>query len=207
MNKKYIFLGIGLGVVLIAGAYVANEQVVRPMLDDKMVEDVVGAPILVDEYDFAFKYPSGVEGFALVEPPVASTSLSLKKAYLMFEYSQYLEYQNSEQVGQTPPAVSVFVFALPEKSETGTSSRSERLLQWVNENPQYTSFNKKVGETTEVEVDGVTAMKYTTEGFYTQDFHIMSYSGNAYIFASQYENSDDANVAMYTNLINSITFY
>jgi hypothetical protein len=207
MNKKYIFLGIGLAIVLIGSAFIANEQLVQPILDDRMVEDVVGAPIVVEEYDFAFKYPSGVEGFALIEPPVATTSQSLKKAYLMFEYSQYLQYQNSELDGQTPPAVSVFVFALPEKSETGTSSRSERLLEWINENPQYTSFNKKVGETSEVEIDGASAMKYSTAGFYQQDFHIVSYSGNAYIFASQYENPDDANVAMYTNLINSVTFY
>jgi hypothetical protein len=207
MNKKNIFLGIGLVVVLIGSAFVANEQVVLPMLDDRMVEDVVGAPIVVDEYDFAFKYPSGVEGFALVEPPVATTSQSLKKAYLMFEYSQYIEYQSTEEGEQTPPAVSVFVFVLPEKTETDTRSRFQRLMQWVNENPQYTSFNKKVGEMTEVEIDGASAIKYSTEGFYNQDFHIVGYSGNAYIFAGQYENPDDANVMMYNNLINSVTFY
>jgi len=207
MNKKYIFLGIGLSIVLIAGVFVANQQVVQPLLDDRMIEDVVGASIVVEEYDFAFKYPSGVEGFALIEPPVATTSQSLKKAYLMFEYSRYIKYQSAEAGSQTPPAVSVFVFALPEKTAAETGSRSERLLQWINENPQYTSFNKKVGETTEVEIDGASAIKYSTAGFFNQDFHIVSYSGNAYVFANQYEDVDDTNVAMYNDLINSVTFY
>ena len=207
MNKKYIFLGIGLSVFLLGGVFVVNQQVVQPMLDNRMIEDVVVFPMVVEEYDFAFEYPSGVAGFALIEPPVATTSQSLKKAYLLFEYSQYLTYQNAEQDRQPPPAVSVFVFALPEKAETETRSRAERLMQWVNENPQYTSFNKKVGEMTEVDLDGVTAIKYSTEGFYQQEFHIASHSGNVYVFAGQYVNPDDANVTMYANLIHSLTFY
>jgi hypothetical protein len=207
MNKKYIFLGIGLSIILIGGVFIANDKMVQPILNDRMIEDVVGEPIVVDEYDFAFKYPSGVEGFALVEPPVATTSQSLKKAYLMFEYSQYLEYQNAGGEDQIPPAVSVFVFTLPEKTEMDTGSRSERLMQWINENPQYTSFNRKIGEATEVKIDGASAIKYSTSGLYSQDFHVVSYSGYAYIFASQYENTDDANVTMYNNLINSVTFY
>jgi hypothetical protein len=207
MNKKNIFLGIGLSIVLIGGVFVINQQVVQPLLDDRMIEGVVGASIVVGEYDFAFEYLSGVEGFALVEPLVATTSQSLKKAYLMFEYSRHMKYQSAEAGSQIPPAVSVFVFSLPEKTAEETGSRSERLLQWINENPQYTSFDKKVGEMTEVKIDGVSAIKYSTAGFYNQDFYIVSYSGNAYVFANQYEDVDDTNVAMFNDLINSVTFY
>ena len=57
-----------------------------------------------------------------------------------------------------------------------------------------------------VEIDGVSAVKYSTEGIYNQDFHIASYSGNVYVFAGQYENPEDKNVQMYQNLISSITF-
>jgi len=206
MDKKYIFVAVGL-VILVAGFFVVNKEVVQPILDDRIEEVVIGTQMVNKEYKFAFKYPSGTEGYALIEPPVATTSQSLKKAYVMFEYGQYLKYQNAEENEQTPPSVSVFVFALPEEDETASSSRSERLLQWVNENPQYTSFNNKVGEVTEVDLDGVSTIKYTTQGLYSQDFHISSYSGNAYIFASQYENQEDSNVTMYNNLINSVTFY
>jgi hypothetical protein len=207
MDKKYIFFGLGLVVLLLGSAFIANEQVVQPMLDSRTVEEVVGVPIVAQEYDFGFKYPSGVEGYAMIEPPVATSSVSLKKAYLMFEYGQYVEYQNSTGTLQTPPTVSVFIFDLPDKAETATGSRSERLMQWVNENPQYTSFNRMVGDMTEVEIDGVPALKYSTEGIYKQDFHILSYSGNAYILAAQYEGEDDPNLSMYENLINSVTFY
>jgi len=186
---------------------VVNQQMVQPLLDDRTVEDVVGTPITLTEYNLGFNYPSGVEGFMLIEPPVATTSQSLKKAYLMFEYSQYITYQNADESRQTPPAVSVFVFELPKAIEAESGSRSERLLQWVNENPQYTSYNKKVTEVTEVEIDGLTALKYSTSGLYNQDFHIVSYSGNAYIFAGQYTDANDANVTMYSDLISSITFY
>lgn len=207
MDKKYIFIGLGLIILLVGSAFIANEQIVQPIRDNKMVEDVVGAPIVAQEYDFGFKYPSGVDGYAMIEPPVATSSVSLKKAYLMFEYDQYVEYQNSTETLQTPPTVSVFIFDLPEKAEIETGSRSERLMQWVNENPQYTSYNRMVGEVSEVEIDGVPALKYSTEGIYTQDFHILSYSGNAYILAAQYEGADDPNLAMYENLVNSVTFY
>lgn len=206
MNKKYIFIGIGL-VVVVVGFFAIKQEVVQPMLDNRTVEEVVGTQITVKEYNFDFKYPSGTEGYALIEPPVATTSESLKKAYVMFEYGQYLKYQNAEASEQTPPTVNVFVFALPDDTEDVTSSRTERLLKWINENPQYTSFNRKVGEVTDVNVDGVDGFTYTTDGFYKQDFHILSYSGYAYVFAAQYENADDDNSVMYKNLINSVTFY
>ena len=204
MKKTYVFAGIAVFALIVAGAFIANEQVVQPILNDRTVDDVVGYQIESPEYDFAFKYPSGLEGYTLIESPIATTSESLKKAYLMFQYDEYIEYQNNQT--QTPPAVSVFVFALPDKAETATSSRSERLLQWMNENPQYTSYDRRNGEPEEVEIDGVSALKYSTEGIYGQDFHIASYSGNVYVFAGQYENTEDENIAMYTNLISSITF-
>ena len=196
------------GVIVLLGVlFVLNQQVVQPMLNDRMVDAVVKMPVVVDEYKFGFTYPSGVEGFAMVEPPVATTSQSLQKAYLLFENSQYREYLTAQEGMQTPPVVSVFVFALPEKSPTDTGGRSERLMEWIDNNPQYASFHKKVGDVTEVDIDGLTAIKYSTEGIYKQDFHIVSYSGNAYVFAGQYENVDDPHVEMYTNLINSVTFY
>jgi len=207
MNKKYIYLGIGACAVIIGSVFVISQTIVQPMLDNRTVEEVVGTPIVLKEYKLGFNYPSGVEGFVLIEPPVATTSQSLKKAYLMFEYGQYIEYQNAEENKQTPPAVSIFVFTFPEKIETDTRTRSERLLQWIKENPQYTSFNKIVGDIAEVEIDGVQGMKYRTQGLYTQDFHIAYHAGNAYIFAAQYQNTEDENVAMYDNLINSVTFY
>lgn len=205
MNKKYVFLGVVVAVIV--GGVVIMDQVVQPLLDSRTVETVVSAQIKVPEYDFAFSYPSGVAGYVLVEPPVATTSESLKKAYLMFEYGQYLDYRSAEANAQTPPAVSVFVFALPGKAEGSTLGRSERLMQWIEENPQYTSFNRRNSEVEEVEVDGVSAVSYSTEGIYFQDFTIASYSGNAYIFAGQYEVAGDSNVLMFTDLINSVTFY
>lgn len=207
MNKHIILKVTGCLVVLFGLLFVLTQQLVRPMLNDRMVEVVVEMPIVVEEYKFGFTYPSGIEGFALVEPPVATTSQSLRKAYLLFENSQYREYQTAQGSMQTPPAVSVFVFTLPEKSPTDTASRSERLMKWIENNPQYASFHKKVGDVTEVDMDGLTAIKYSTEGIYHQDFHIVSYSGYAYVFAGQYENTEDEHVAMYTKLIDSVTFY
>lgn len=205
MNKKYIYIALGL-LILVAVFLVVKQEVIQPILDDRTVETVVGTQIVAKDYNFDFKYPSGVEGYALIEPPVATTSQSLKKAYLMFEYGQYLQYQNAQENEQTPPTVSVFVFALPEEVEDSTISRDEELLQWMVENPQYTSFNRKVGELGEKNVDGVFAYTYSTEGLYKQDFHIMSYLGNVYVFAAQYESDTDGNIEMYKNLINSITF-
>jgi hypothetical protein len=56
MDKKYIFFGLGLVVLLLGSAFIANEQVVQPMLDSRTVEEVVGVPIVAQEYDFGFKY-------------------------------------------------------------------------------------------------------------------------------------------------------
>jgi hypothetical protein len=209
MNRQNKFFPIGVGIVILGGVFVLNQLVVQPLLTGKTIETVLETPVVVGEYDVAFTYPSGVEGFKLIEPPIETTSQSLRKAYLLFEYSRFFNYQNTQAGSQTPPAVSVFVFALPEKTAADTGSRFERLLQWIDENPQYTSFNKKVGEITEVKIDGVVALKYSTVGLYSQDFHIVSYSGNAYIFASQYEAeaTADVNRIMYNDLIASVTFY
>jgi hypothetical protein len=204
MKKIYVYASIAVIALVIVGALIVNKQVVQPMLDDRTVADVVGYQIESPEFNLAFRYPSGLEGYTLIEPPVATTSISLKKAYLMFQYDEYIEYQNNQT--QTPPAVSVFVFKLPDKSDTDVSSRSERLLQWLSENPQYTSYDRRVAEIEDVELDGVAAIKYSTEGIYTQDFHIASYSGNIYVFAGQYENAEDKNIETYANLISSVTF-
>jgi hypothetical protein len=204
MKKIYVYTGLAVFSLILVSVLIVNEQVVQPMLDDRTIEDVVSYQIESPEYNFSFKYPSGLEGYTLIEPPVATGSKSLKKAYLMFQYAQYIEYQNDQT--QTPPAVSAFVFELPAKIEGDVSTRSERLLQWLNENPQYTSYDRRVSEIEDIEIDGVPAIKYSTEGIYFQDFHIASYSGNIYVFAGQYESAEDKNVETYNNLISSVNF-
>ncbi|MCA9354818.1 MAG: hypothetical protein KC877_04835 [Candidatus Kaiserbacteria bacterium] len=201
MNKKYV-----VAVIIIVGivGYALYTQLIKPTLDDRMVSAVVPMTIQNEDLAFAFTYPSGEAGYTLIEPPVPTTTASgLQKVYLLMDTQEYIAFQQSESA-ETPPTVSVFVVKMPDVEVEG--DRETRLIAWAEQYPQFSSYAVKNDDTEHYDLDGVDAIRYSTDGLYRQQVYLASYRGNAYVFVGQYNDDADGIRDMYLHLVNSVTF-
>jgi len=206
MKKIYIVGGI---VLLIAVSFLVFSKIVKPQLDDRTIVAVVPTTIENKDLDVAFTYPSGEAGYTMVEPPVATTtSDGIQKIYLILNTAEYIAFQAVAAETEAPKLISVFVISLPElPDDIETPDRVTVLRNWAEQTPQLSSFSLKTTEPEEVEIDGVKAIHYQTEGTYKQEVYLAYHKGRVYVFTGQYiEESDDIR-ATFTNLIASLTFY
>lgn len=206
-SKSYLIAVIVLLVVLVI-ASVVYSKIVKPSLDNRTVSVTTEVTIENKELNLSFSYPSGDSAYALLEPPVAPEEADgLKKVYILMDSKKYFEFQAATELVDTPPTVSIFIL---EEKKTGEAideeNRSVRLLAWAERNPQYTSFFEKSAEPELVKVDGVDAYHYTTEKNYRYDMYLISYKGNIYVFAGQFEDELDDIHGMYQKLISSVIF-
>ncbi len=190
--------------VLIVGALLFG-YVIKPRLDNRMVSVVAPVTIANQELQFSFQYPSGEEGYTLIEPPIPETTASgLRKVYLIMSSPEYIAFQSSSSGAETPPSVSVFVLQRPPAAADETASRLERLQEWASQNPQFSSWLARTGGPEEVEVDGVKAWHYFTDGTYQQEVYLIGYQDNIYVFTGQYIEETDPIRSMFIDVIQSI---
>lgn len=203
MKRIHLYAGVAvLGVVLLVGYF----QLVKSELDNRTVTTVVPTTITQPEFDFEFTYPSGEEGYSLIEPPVTTSAESeLKKIYLIMPTENYIGYQSKEDSEDAPPTTSIFVFE--DQSEESDLGRVTRLQNWANSHAGLTSFDQLATEAEVVELDGAKALHYQIDGKYKKDIYLASHQGRVYLFAGQYEETGDALQTEFTKIVNSVLFY
>ena len=204
MKKQFILLLI---IVLALVGFFLYKQVVKPQLDNRTVATVVSATITNETLGFGFTFPSGEAGFSMIEPPLPEGSVDgLQKIYLIMDTQSYLMYQQGDDA-ETPPAVSVFVFTMPDMESADGLDRLGKLKLWAETYSRYSSYALKTSDIETVEMDGIKAIRYTAEGaLYKQQVYLVSYQGNIYMFAGQYINDADTIRDMYLQLVASATF-
>lgn len=202
-NKKYLLLGALVVIVGIAG-YVVYGQYAK----DQMVVAVAKERIERPEISLAFSYPSGEDAFSMVES--AATSSTMLQAFVMMPTKEYFDLQESEEARETPPAMSVFVFADSGATTSATSgeslSRVVRLQNWATENTSFTSYVSATTPPEMVEIDGVNAIHYRADGLYQQDIYLASYQSRIYMFVAQFNEPTDLTFTTFQELIASVTF-
>jgi hypothetical protein len=206
MKKQFVILLVVVGLVL--GGVFLYQQLIRPQLDNRTVTTVAPMKITNEVLGVEFTYPSGENGYSLIEPPIPEgNSDGLQKVYLIMGTQAYIEHQSLVDT-ETPPSVSVFVFTMPE-SLPGSEGvdRSAKLLIWAETYARYSSYALRTTEPETVEVDGVRAIRYQTDGLYNQSVYLMSYQGKVYMFTGQYDSVEDEIYQMFNELIASVTFY
>lgn len=203
MKKIYIVAGL---LIVAAVGFMSYTTLLKPQLDDQMVNVVV--PAIVGTDSFSFTYPSGEQAYTLIEPPVPESVVDgLEKIYIIMDTARYQFFQSTSTDGVTPPAVSIFVLQEPEKTAaTAELNRLERLKVWATQNPQYTSFSHKTAEPETIEVDGIELLRYQTTGTLNQEVHLASYRGRIYVFSGQFASESDALLEMYRGLITTLVF-
>lgn len=180
----------------------------------------------------SFSYPSGENGFILVESGTDS-SPELLRAFLLTPTTDYREFAGATTSGEMPATVSLFVYSLPEDSPTTTmststvfvtssppllgatssatgtiaeASRLDRLAQWANERTSLTLYQSAREAPQQVEIDGVDALYYTADGLYQHDIYLASYQGRAYLFIGQYDSISDFTYREFQKLLTTISF-
>jgi len=193
-------------VVLVVVGVVVYQQVAKPMLDDRMVARTVIMPIENEPLGFGFRYPSGETAYTLIEPPVPTTTSSgLQKAYLLFDTAAYQSFEVTADT-ETPPSVSVFVFALPSE-DNDDIDRKTQLQTWIEAHAPFTSYGLKTTELEVTELDGVLAYHYRAEGLYQQEVYVAMYRDHVYVFTGQFIAEEDAIRTMFNDLVASAVFY
>lgn len=200
MNKKTLSIVGGLVVVglialLIFKPWSANDA-------DRAVEMKT---VTNQTYSLNFEYPAGVDGYELIE---SGSQDEFLHSYVLIDADVLASFQEAEFT-DTPPTMSIFVFTLPEESESEgveSAGRITRLQNWAQENAGLTAYNLMYGTPDIVEIDGLKALSYLTDGLYQQEVFLASYRGHIYMFVGQYDRPTDAIKKDFERLIASITF-
>ena len=204
INNRTVIVALfvaGLSALIAAVWYGINWNQDRPIVR------IVNETIAREELDLSFTYPSGEQGYSLVEVPVqaATTSGALKGAFILMYTPDYIDYlARADEAGETPPSVSIFVYDAPAAAEGDQRSRAERLLDWARENRTLTNIPE--GPVSEVELDGVDTFTYTADGLYQKRVYLAAYSGNYYFFVGQFDAPDDRYDTAFREIIESISF-
>ena len=201
MNKKTISI-IGGVVVLII---IAVGYQIFTVYKNKQHENTSSSLEAVHnkEFGISFSYPSGQDGFALLEPN--GTEKGILKSYIMIPSSDFDAYKEKPG-GEAPAGMNVFIFALDAKAtSTEEVSRITELQTWASDNSIVTAIKlaKKTPEV--VDLDGVKALHYQADGLYQQDIYLLSYKGRVYMFVGQYDKETDYTYTAFQSLIKTVT--
>ena len=210
MDKKIKLIG---GGILIVVVIVVGVMVVRPWLQNRTVAVTTNETILRPALNIAFTFPSGEKAYTFIEPFKVEGSDKPVGAFIMMKSKAYGVLQDPDFVGETPPSMSIFVFAEPAESTTtvvasGTPKldRITKLRNWATANTLLTAYTIAKGTPEEVDLDGVKALHYQADGLYPQDIYIAFYKNKYYLIVGQYDGEADPQRAVFQELVKSITF-
>lgn len=193
MSKNYIIIA---AITVVIGLFIILTQTgsKERVLDDALVEN--------SSYALSFNYLSGEDGYELVS---SATSDEFLQSYVLVDKSDLAKYQSSE-IDTAPPTMSIFIFELPDNETEEEVGRITRLQNWAQNNSGLTSFEQIYGTPKIIEIDGVKALEYTTDGTYQQTIYLASYRGFVYMFVGQYDRPTDFIKADFETLIQSVRF-
>jgi hypothetical protein len=221
MKNTYIVIAALAVIALMVGVYYA--AVAPSSTTDSVASEVLE---IIDRPDLGvrFGYPGGVAGYSHIEQSgttstssvvivtASSTSTStdalppiLRHTYVLLETPAYITYQSTPTPDSIPPAITVMIF--DNNADQTDTDRLTKLKNWAMRNNALTRYEQVVGEPEQIEIDGVPSIRYDTTGVLPTRFTLTSYQGNIYLFAVQYVQETDKNIATYYQLLDSVLFY
>jgi hypothetical protein len=194
MKKNYFIIA---GITLLIAVFVV-------FFETRTEERVVAvATVDNDQYSLAFDYLSGEDGYELIE---STTSDDFLQSYVLVDRVALADFRANE-VETAPPTISIFVFQQPEETEAEADiGRITRLQNWAQANAGLTSFAEIYGTPDIIELDGVRALEYTTDGTYQQAIFLANYRGFIYMFVGQYDRPTDNIKADFETLMTTVRF-
>lgn len=208
MNKN---IKLGLIIVVLVAFVGVVYYFFGPQAKDRMVVTDVAERVVNEELEFSFAYESGETALSSIESqPEQLGDISLKKMYVLMESKTMIDFQNSTEGGETPPTISILVFD-PKLSSSATvtatsTTVADKIKNWASDNNSFTNINLANGQVEEVEIDGVPAIKYETDGLYAQDVYIARFGGLMYLFVGQHLEAGDYMDTSFDKVIASVWF-
>lgn len=201
---KNNYLYIVVAVVVVIAAVAAYFLLAKPALDNRTVMVPTMERVSSPDVALSFAYESGADKFTLIEPPLEEGPL--KEAFIIMDTQAFIASEN-DPASVTPPSISIFVFAKPEEVPGSPEmSRLDELRAWAQENQSLTAITAAMSEPEVVEVDGLNALRYSADGSYKQDFYLVSYQSNHYLFAGQYQETGDRLNEAFATLMTTVEF-
>lgn len=202
MNKKTLLI---LGGILLVATLLVGYQLFMSKKNTSSGEMTMKQVVANKELGISFSYPSGVDGFTLLEPNGGDKGMV--KAYLIIPSVEYESYKNGD-TAEAPAGMNVFVFAIGDAKATSSASstRISELQNWATDNNTLTQFKQAKNTPDIVELDGVKALHYQTDGLYQQDIYLVSYKARVYMLVGQYNEQTDVTYTAFQDLIKSILF-
>lgn len=200
MSRKHIVILITLLLAVVVYFLWSNSDKTERTLEDNLVEN--------STYSLSFNYPGGADGYELIE---SNTSDDFLQSYVLVEKTALAEYRASE-AETAPPTISIFIFQIPDSEDEENEEEAERpgritrLQNWAQANAGLTSFADIYGTPDIVEVDGVKALEYSTDGVYQQAIYLVSYRGFIYMFVGQYDRPTDFIKGDFENMMQNVRF-
>jgi hypothetical protein len=206
LNKQQI---IGIGVFLLVASAIVAYQLYK---NHTASTEVAGTVRMVENetYGISFSFQEGENAFTLIEPP--ENQAGIQKSYVLLPTKAYTEYKDSEDIREAPAGMNVFVLTLEEEGNTENATtaqradRMTRLKDWAVRFDGLTQYSQKKAEPEQVEIDGLKALKYQTDGLYQQTIYLATYKNNVYMFVSQYNEESDVTNTAFDELLSSVAF-
>lgn len=195
MSRNYLIIAI-IAIIVAAVVIVLEMDSQERVLEDVLIEN--------DTYSLSFNYWAGQDGYELIE---SSTSDDFLHSYVLVDAVALDEFRSNDSE-TAPPTMSIFVFQLPdnESPDGERVGRITRLQNWAQSNAGITSYEQIYGTPEIIEIDGVKALEYTTDGTYQQTIYLASYRGFVYMFVGQYDRPTDFVKADFDTLMESVRF-
>ena len=202
MNKKIPFI---LGGILVVVTIIVGYQLFVSRKTSSSGEQSSQQTVTNKEFGISFTYPNGTDGFTLVEPNGGDKGML--KAYLMLPTEKYESYKNGGN-SEAPAGMDVFIFSLQDSNSTSSESntRISELQNWATDNNTLTQFKQAKNTPDIVELDGINALHYQTDGLYQQDIYLVSYKSRVYMLVGQYDEQSDLTYTAFQDLIKTILF-
>lgn len=173
-----------IGMYFYEGKNIAQEQAQVPIETVQEVETVktYSNPNLGIEFEYG-------SGYA-VEERNATTSNTI--VLIRSE-----DIANIPEGGEGPPVITIVVVK---------NTKKQTPLVWAQQNKIYSNINLAMGSTTDYVLDGVSAIRYTTDGLYLSDNVVVAHGENIYVFTGAYLDADSDIRKNFYSLLETVVF-
>lgn len=151
-----------------------------------------------NDLGLTFEYRTGASGYSLEEHSPSQGDTTLLRTLVLMSTKDKIDLErNPRPESEGPPVISISVFKNTEKQFP---------LSWAMEHTQYSTFNLKTSEESQVVVGGANAIAYSADGLYASRNVVVAHGDNVYVITGQFLDTNSDLWRDFQPLVESIRF-
>jgi len=152
-----------------------------------------------DDLGVRFEYRVEPDGYILIDSEYGGPSPENFVEYIsLFNKSEYLELLDSDVPREGPPGISLIIFENP-------NNYSPR--EWVENEKMLSNISLLIGQISEIEFSGVSAVRYKYDGLYTNESIVALNNGKIYMFTGAYFDEESVIRKDFLEMLEHISLY